>query len=185
MLATKRQTGLPFIDTALGWTVDTRGGGEIIWKNGGTGGYSSFIGYAPRRGVGIVALSNAQTPGGVDDLGLHLLDARYPLAIPAGSPREAAVDAKLLDRYVGHYEMSPSFILSVTREGAQLYVQATGQTRAAIYSKSDREFFYKIVDAQISFQVDDQDQVTALVLHQGGRDQSAKRIGEADAGQMP
>jgi len=185
MLATRRPTGQPFIDSALGWTVDTRGGGEIIWMNGGTGGYRSFVGYAPRSGVGIVVLSNAATDGGVDDLGLHLLDARYPLAIPAGSPREAAVDAKMLDNYVGYYEMAPNFILSVTREGAQLYVQATGQPRAAIYSKSDREFFYKLVDAQISFQVDDQGQLTGLVLHQNGHDLVAKRIDEADAAQKP
>jgi CubicO group peptidase (beta-lactamase class C family) len=104
MLAVRRPTGQPFVDTAMGWTIDTRGGNEIIWKNGGTGGYRTIIGYAPRSGVGIVALSNAETPAGVDDLGLHLLDARYPLEIPNGSPREATVDSKLLERYVGYYE---------------------------------------------------------------------------------
>jgi serine-type D-Ala-D-Ala carboxypeptidase/endopeptidase len=77
MLTVQRPTGQPFLESALGWTVDTRGGDEIIWKNGGTGGYRSFIGYAPRSSVGIVALSNAESETGVDDLGLHLLDARY------------------------------------------------------------------------------------------------------------
>jgi D-alanyl-D-alanine-carboxypeptidase/D-alanyl-D-alanine-endopeptidase len=184
MLAVRRPTGQPFIDTGLGWTVDRRGGGEIIWKNGGTGGYRTFIGYAPRSGVGIVALSNAETESGVDDLGLHLLDARYPLTIPAGSPREAAVDFKLLDRYVGYYELAPNFILSVTREGDQLYVQATGQTRAAVYGKSDREFFYKVVDAQITFEGDAQGKASGLVLHQNGRDQRAARIEESEAKEL-
>jgi D-alanyl-D-alanine-carboxypeptidase/D-alanyl-D-alanine-endopeptidase len=184
MLAVKRPTGQAFVDTALGWAIDTRGGNEIIWKNGGTGGYRTFIGYAPRSGVGIVALSNSETVAGVDDLGLHLLDARYPLEIPNGSPREATVDSKLLDRYVGHYKLTPTFIFSVTREGDQLYVQATGQPRAAVYGKSDREFFYKVVDAQISFQIDAQDQATGLVLHQNGRDQPAKRIDAAEARQL-
>jgi D-alanyl-D-alanine-carboxypeptidase/D-alanyl-D-alanine-endopeptidase len=184
MLSVRRPTGQPFIDAALGWAIDTRGGNEIIWKNGGTGGYRTFIGYAPRSGVGIVALSNAETNAGVDDLGLHLLDARYPLDIPDGSPREAAVGSSVLDGYVGHYELSPTFIFAVTREGDQLYVQATGQPRAAVYAKGDREFFYKVVDARISFQTDPEGRATELVLHQNGRDQSAKRISDADAKQL-
>jgi hypothetical protein len=121
---------------------------------------------------------------GVDDLGLHLLDARYPLEIPNGSPREATVDSKLLERYVGYYELAPTFILTVTRDGNQLYTQGTGQPRIANYGKSDREFFAKVVDAQITFQVDAQGQVTGLVLHQNGRDQSAKRIDAAEARQL-
>jgi serine-type D-Ala-D-Ala carboxypeptidase/endopeptidase len=181
MLTVQRPTGQPFIDNALGWEIDTRGGNEIIWKNGGTGGYRTFIGYAPRSGVGIVALSNASTGAGVDDVGLHLLDARYPLAVPEGSPRETHVDSKRLEGYVGHYELAPNAIFSITREGDQLYAQLTGQGRAAIYGKNDREFFYKIVDAQLIFQSDAAGNTTALVLHQGGRDQTAKRIDEQQA----
>jgi serine-type D-Ala-D-Ala carboxypeptidase/endopeptidase len=184
MLRVQRPTGQPFLESALGWTVDTRGGGKIIWKNGATGGYRSFIGYAPRSGVGIVALSNAETETGVDDLGLHLLDARYPLTIPAGSPREATVDPKLLDGYVGYYELAPTVTLSVTRDGAQLYVQATGQPRAAVYSRSDREFFFKVINARISFLPDPQGQITGLVLHQNNRDLPARRIDEGAAVQM-
>ncbi len=90
----------------------------------------------------------------------------------------------MLDGFVGHYELTQSFILSVTREGDQLFVQATGQPRFAVYSKSGKEFFYKVVDAQISFETDPQGQTTALVLHQNGRDQSAKRISDSEAKQL-
>jgi len=79
LLATRRPTGEPFIDIAMAWNVDTRGGNEIIWKNGAVGGYRAFIGYVARSRVGIVALSNATTELGVEDIGLHLLDARYPV----------------------------------------------------------------------------------------------------------
>jgi hypothetical protein len=181
MLSVSRPTGSPFIDNALGWEVDARGGGEIIWKNGGTGGYRTFIGYSPRSGIGIVALSNASTPSGVDDLGLHLLDARFPLEIPAGSPPETKVDAKRLDDFVGHYELSPTAILSITRDGDQLFAQMTGQPRVANYPKGDREFFSKVVDAQLSFQVDSEGKTIAVVLHQNGTDRTAKRIDAAEA----
>ena len=75
MLAVQRPTGGFFVDTALGWTVDARGGGEIIWKNGGTGGYRSFIGYSRKARAGVVVLANATS--GIDDIGLHLLDSRF------------------------------------------------------------------------------------------------------------
>jgi serine-type D-Ala-D-Ala carboxypeptidase/endopeptidase len=180
-LSITRPTGSPFMDTALGWVIDTRGGGQIIWKNGGTGGYRTFIGYSPQTRIGIVALSNASTNDGVDDIGLHLLDARYPLAVPEGSPSELSLDAKVLDGYVGNYELFANFILTVSRDRTQLFAQATGQPRFALYPKSSVEFFYKIVDAQITFETDSQGRATALVLHQGGRDQRAPRIDAAEA----
>jgi serine-type D-Ala-D-Ala carboxypeptidase/endopeptidase len=180
-LSISRSTGEPFVDTGLGWVIDTRGGAQIIWKNGGTGGYRTFIGYSPKTRVGIVALSNTSTNDGVDDIGLHLLDARFPLAVPEGSPSELSLDTKVLDSYVGNYELFANFILTVSRDGNQLFVQGTSQPRAAVYSKSNVEFFYKTVDAQITFETDAQGRAAALVLHQGGRDQHAKRISDAEA----
>ncbi len=184
LLSVKRPTGQAFMDTALGWVVDSRGGGEIIWKNGGTGGYRTFIGYSPRTGVGIVALSNASTAAGTDDIGLHLLDGRFPLEVPEGSPRESAVSGNVLEGYLGRYKLGPTSVVTITRDGDQLYAELTGQPRAAIYPKEERQFFYKIVDAQITFQVDAQGHATSLVLHQGGRDLTANRITDMEAKQL-
>jgi D-alanyl-D-alanine-carboxypeptidase/D-alanyl-D-alanine-endopeptidase len=74
MLATRRPTGQAGLGVALGWHIRTSGDKEIVWHNGGTGGYRSWIGYDPRARMGIVVLSNAMTPEGVDTIGLHLLD---------------------------------------------------------------------------------------------------------------
>jgi hypothetical protein len=71
--------------------------------------------------------------------------------------------------------------MTVTREGDQLFVQATGQPRAAVFPRSEREFFYKVIDARITFEVDKNGRTVALVLHQAGRDQRAVRIDEAEA----
>ena len=183
-LGISRPTGGAFIDSGLGWVIDTRGGGQIIWKNGGTGGYRTFIGYSPRTRIGIVALANTSTNEGTDDIGLHLLDARYPLSVPEGTPAEHTVDVQTLDTYVGYYEVSANFILTVTREDNQLFVRGTGQPKGAIYPKSAGEFFSKIVDAQFTFQTDAQGKVTALVLHQNGRDLHAPRIEATTARQL-
>jgi hypothetical protein len=84
------------------------------------------------------------------------------------------------DGYVGRYKLGQTSVVTITREGEQLYAELTGQPRAAIYAKGERDYFYKIVDAQISFQADAQGHIIALVLHQGGRDQTANRISDAD-----
>jgi D-alanyl-D-alanine-carboxypeptidase/D-alanyl-D-alanine-endopeptidase len=184
-LSVKRPTGAPFMETGMGWDIDTRGGTEIISKGGSTAGYNTFIGYSPKTRVGIVALANTSAGEGTTDIGQHLLDARYPLWIPESFPSsEPTLEANVLDGYIGHYEMTPTFVLAVTREGSQLYVQATNQPRAAVFPKSNTEFFYKVVDAQITFETDPQGHANTLILHQGGRDQKAKRIDDATARQL-
>lgn len=185
-LAIRRPTGAPFQETGLGWDVDTRGGSEIISKGGATAGYNSFIGYSPKTRVGVVVLANTSGGEGTGDLGEHLLDARYPLSVPESFPSttELTLEPKILDGYVGHYELTPTAVFSVTRDGGQLYVQLTDQPRAAVYPKTNTEFFYKIVDAQITFETDPQGHANTLILHQGGRDQRAKRIDDATAKQL-
>ncbi|MGH8427674.1 MAG: alpha/beta fold hydrolase, partial [Gammaproteobacteria bacterium] len=85
-------------------------------------------------------------------------------------PRSQALDA-----YVGSYQLAPGFILKIFLSGNQLYAQATGQGAAPIYESAQDQFFYKIVNAQISFTRNATAKVTGLVLHQNG-DHSAPRI---------
>jgi hypothetical protein len=53
--------------------------------------------------------------------------------------------------------------------------QLTGQPLFQFYPESETRFFYKVVDAQLTFQKDGNGKVTSLILHQGGRDQTAKK----------
>jgi hypothetical protein len=173
MLATQRPTGIPGLEIALGWHISTRNGHEIVWHNGGTGGYRTWIGFDPKSRTGIVVLSNTSTTAGVDDIGAHLLDPTVPLL---QAPKQRKVDPVILDRYIGRYALAPTFIITITREGDHLYAQATGQPRFEIFAKDDRNFFYKVVDAQLTFAVDANGRATSLVLHQNGADHSGKRV---------
>jgi len=97
MLQVRRRTGQSGLDVALGWHVFTTNGKEIIWHNGGTGGYRSFMGFDPKTRIGVVVLSNAETAAGVDDIGLHLLDASTLLLKPTKEHKEVTVDPKVLE----------------------------------------------------------------------------------------
>jgi serine-type D-Ala-D-Ala carboxypeptidase/endopeptidase len=165
-------------DIALGWMVMTRGDDELIWHGGGTGGYRSFVGYLRKARVGVVVLSNTATEIGGDDIGFHLLDKTLPLAPAPKERKETAVDPKLFDGYVGRYRLAPNFVLTVTREGNRLFAQATGQGKAEIFPEGERHYFYKIVDAQITFEPDERGRAARLILHQHGRDMPALRIEE-------
>ena len=158
-------------EIALGWHILKRAGGEIVWHNGQTGGYYSFAGFDAKTRTGVVVLSNASAD--IGDIGFHLLDADIPLR---KQRKEIAVDPKLLDGYVGRYQLAPNFILTVTREAGHLFVQATGQARFEVYAESERSYFYRIVDAQITFETGNQGQATMLILHQNGRDMPGKRM---------
>ena len=100
--------------------------GEIAWHDGGTGGFCSFVGYDPKERIGVVVLSNASTPTGVVDIGLHLLNPKAPLANPEPPKQhtEIPIDPKLLDNYTGRYQL-PDRILEITRDGDRLFAQVT------------------------------------------------------------
>jgi hypothetical protein len=115
----------------------------------------------------VVVLSNTFVDN--DDLGRHILESRYPVAT-MHEFKEIPVDAAVLERYVGEYEVSPAFKIAVTREGARLFVQATGQPRLEIFAQSETEFFLKAVEARIVFVKD------GLTLHQAGLDIKAKKV---------
>ncbi len=173
------------MEIGLGWLMRKKSGSEIIWHNGGTGGYRAFVGFDPKARVGVVALTNVSTPAGVDDLGFHLLDPESKL-LPPDSPllqrpwqdREIMLDPTVLDSYVGKYRLESVGTFTVTREKSQLYVQVADQPRLEMFAESQQEFFIKVEDAKITFESDGKGPATVLILHQGGQDFRATRIAD-------
>jgi len=161
------------MDIGLNWIVTTAVDGNVIWHNGGTGGYHAFVGFDPDRGVGAVVLTNSSHY--TDDIGLHLINPTIPLREPPAERTEVEVSADILETYVGDYQLAPNFILTITVENGTIWEQATGQKKFQIFPESETEFFYKVVDAQITFEVDEAGSVAGLVLHQGGANMPAPK----------
>lgn len=180
MLEVRRQA-IPELVAALGWQISTIGGRELVWQGGGTGGYTAFIGYDPSARRGVVVLSNALATNGIDDIGRHVLDPSLPLSRPASQRTEAVVDPAAFELYIGRYRVAPSVILSVTRQGGRLFAQATGQPRFPLFPESDRVFFLKAMDAQVSFETDGRSPATRAVWHQAGMHTPAQRMGPDEA----
>lgn len=178
----RRPTAVPDTQIAYAWHIQTKDGKSIIWHNGGTGGYRTYMGFDPKARVGVVVLANISRPEGEDDIGRHLLDASYPLRkvdAPA-EHQEITLDPKTFDRYAGKYQLGPNAIITMSRDGDKFYTQLTGQPKIEVFAETERKFFLKVVDAQLAFDVDAQGAATQVTLHQGGRDQIAKRMNDAD-----
>jgi CubicO group peptidase (beta-lactamase class C family) len=166
------QTLTPKLAVAFGWHVWSRHGPEIIWHNGGTGGYHSFCGFVPGKNLGVVVLANSSLD--IDDIGLHILEPQYKLK---KVKNQIEVSSDVLDKYVGWYGLSKYVHYHVTRDGNTLFAKLTGQGALPIYPKTETEFFYRAVDAQISFVVGRDGKVESLVLHQNGMNQTFKSLG--------
>lgn len=150
----------------LNWFTQYAGDDAIIWHNGGTAGFRTFIGFDPAKDVGVVVLANSGHAA--DDIGFHLINPGMPLSEPPVKRTEIEISSDILDRYVGEYALAPEFVITVTRDADSLFAQATQQGKFQVYPESETKFYYKIVDAQISFIEDESGEVVSLILHQNG-----------------
>jgi hypothetical protein len=57
-----------------------------------------------------------------------------------------------------------------------MFTQLTGQPKFEIFAESEKDFFLKVVDAQITFETGEGGRATNAILHQNGRDQGAARV---------
>jgi CubicO group peptidase (beta-lactamase class C family) len=63
-------------EMGIGWVRTQGEEGVAIWHNGGTGGYSSFLGFNPETQIGLVFLYNvSDAPGDLDQKAVEFLTA--------------------------------------------------------------------------------------------------------------
>ena len=162
------------LKVGFNWITTKPGEKEIIWHNGGTGGYRSFAGIEKESKKGVFVVTNGFDS--VDDIGFHILDSKVPLREAEESKPVKILDEKILETYVGEYQLAPTFSVIITREGKQLFGQATNQPRFELFAESEDEFFIKAVKASVTFTKDENGKIDGLVLHQGGSDIPGKKI---------
>ncbi len=109
--------------------------------------FIAFSGLATGTNEAIVKESNSQALKGVAD---------------------ARVDLAVYDSLVGRYDFGKLQVLRVTRDGNHLFAQFAGQI-CEIFPKSETEYFWKAMDAQVTFVKDSRGKVIRAVYHQGDR----------------
>lgn len=154
---------------ALGWHVT---GAGVVWHNGMTGGYASFVGFDPETGRGVVILGSAASPL-VTRLGIGAFD------VFAGGDldldlRLVELPAADLDRLVGAYRLGDGQQLRVERSGKGLAL-VLGDEEVRLFPRSATEFLIMELEASVTFVVED-DVVRGFVLNLPDGQVPAERV---------
>jgi CubicO group peptidase (beta-lactamase class C family) len=169
----KRHTMDDGLAMGLGWHIARDG--ITRWHNGMTGGYASWASVIPKLDIGVVVLSNTATMK-ITELGEQVTQVACGMDVkPPKRRTTVAVDEDTLKSYEGTYAITPDFALTVTVEDGKLMVQATNQEKFEVFAESPTEFFYKVVDAQLTFEPGKNGKAERVILHQNGLDQRAER----------
>lgn len=174
--ASKEKMYTPVLnDYAYGWSVKTEPK-KLYDHGGGINGFATMIGRFPDDDVVVVVLSNYEG-GAAQDIARKLGGRVFGVPIVAPEDRkEQPADTAHFANYLGEYELSPLLRNVITTEGGKLYSKLGGQPRVELYQEAKDKFFLKVVDAQVQFTRDGSGKVTALVIHQNGRDVVAPKV---------
>src|SRR5205085_9586407 len=128
--------------------------------------YACAMAYDPNSRVGVVVLTNEV--GDVGDVARHLLRPDFPLVKLANTKHtEIALDAKILDSYVGRYEAKDEGIFIIARENDFLTIESPadwGLPKLRIHPESQRDFFAAELSLRVTFKVDNNNLVTGLLI---------------------
>lgn len=66
--------------------------------------------------------------------------------------------------------------MTIIREGNRLFYLPAPEQKLELFAESDRDFFLKEADAQVTFEVTSAGLAGAAIWHQWGQDQRGERI---------
>ena len=166
-------------DYGLGVFIENRDGVRVVSHGGGIEGFNTYLAYAPERQIAVVVLSNVNGAA-PDTMGGQLMDTALGKPVVLASERKAVpITKEELAKFVGVYDLGPTFSLTIVISGDHLTGQGTGQPAIDMMYQGVKDghprFFIAQVGAEIEFVPDAEGAMTSLVLHQGGQNISAKK----------
>jgi serine-type D-Ala-D-Ala carboxypeptidase/endopeptidase len=167
----QREFGNETMAIGLSWIRTKTPTGNIIWHNGGTGGFRSYTGFDKENALGVVVLANSQENS--DNIGQAILSEQIE-SLVIGKKIEIVLTRDQLLAYVGDYQLAPDFILTISEENGELHAQATGQGKMPVFASAENKFFFKVVLASLTFNKNSKGEVESLILHQNGNHLAAK-----------
>jgi serine-type D-Ala-D-Ala carboxypeptidase/endopeptidase len=175
----QRQGHSKNVEIGLCWNNVDLYGTEIFWHGGGTYGFSSYIAIDPNAKKGAFLVTNSGTETGsvfLESVAFNFLQPKFAIKKPIPPKKPVTLSEEILDKYIGEYQIAPNFSLVITREGKQLFLQATGQSKLELFATKEDEFFLKAVEAELSFTKNADGRIAGATLRQGGQNIPAKKV---------
>ncbi len=161
------------MDYGYGWITSANRGLRVIGHSGGLNGFSSDLARFTNHNLTVVVLANAMpTPPGLNPAALAQEVGQLYLWADM-EPRkkfvaDSKVDPKGFDDYLGRYDYGGA-VCEITREGNRVFAQLTNQPKWEIFPSAKNEFFWKAVDAQLTFERNEKGEVVRGIHRQGGQ----------------
>jgi CubicO group peptidase (beta-lactamase class C family) len=165
-------------DYGLGSAVHGEGDDLKFGHGGSNEGFRcELITYADGRN-GAAVMTNADAGGIVVTETLNALAREYewPGYIQEETRIPVTVEPRLLERYVGEYELEPGFVVVVRRESEHLLMEIAGQPATPLYAASDATFFSYVMPGTIEFDRIESGQAGSMALRFGSQVMSASRV---------
>jgi CubicO group peptidase (beta-lactamase class C family) len=157
-------------ENGLGTFIKEIGGNTYFNHGGANEGFRSFYIANLEKGDGVIVMINSNNNAIIPELVNSVAtvynweDYYKPVIRPTVS-----VPVDVLERYVGVYEVTPGFSITIALNKYGLTAQATNQPAFKLFAEENNKFFLKVVDASLEFSKDHNGNVSKLVLKQNGQ----------------
>jgi D-alanyl-D-alanine-carboxypeptidase/D-alanyl-D-alanine-endopeptidase len=165
---------IPDTKAGLAWCITSTDVSSIIWHEGIIKNHYAFIGFDPQHNRGVVILAGSGIS--MTDIGLHLLDDRYPVSEINMNQRGVELDDSALNQFVGQYQVNPDYVIAILKENGHLFCQAPGMPKLEITPISTTVFLVKKIGIKLIFVKDREGQVTSMEVNQGNTKVMATKL---------
>jgi len=161
---------------ALGVFVEDYDGTKYFGHGAGNAGFTGGYYGSFEGGNGLVIMVNSDNGEIVQEL-INSISSVYGFKGLSKTRKVtlAEVSEQDLNSYLGNYQLTPELVLTVSREGKKVFVQATGQSRIEAFAESSNKFFFKAIQASMEFVKDQNGLIKEMIFIQG-RTLHAKRL---------
>jgi CubicO group peptidase (beta-lactamase class C family) len=161
-----------------GWVISVCYDHRMVWHDGSTLGYQSFMARFPDDNACIIILSNfIHAPISMiqRDLAAILFGKSY---VTPETPASIAIDTAIYNYYPGKYKLENDDIVTITKEDNRLFGEAlSAPMKFELFPVAPDRFTVKIREGVgFTFKKDSNNHYNAIVLHWGSTDISGIRI---------
>ncbi len=161
----------------LGVVLLTTDSTSYFSHSGGNEGFTSVYYGSLKGGNGVVVMVNSDNSNIISEIvnsvakvygfkGLYFSKVKNRITLPASA----------IQSFIGKYQLSKDFIITVTEESSQLYAQAPGQGKLLFIPASPSRFFTTGSPLEIEFKKDAAGKIIAMTIYNNGHLQEAKKI---------
>lgn len=171
----RRDIAGTMLSIGLGWHI--AGDRTTLFHTGQTGGYSSAVFVSPSMKKAVVVLANG-ADSSVDALAEKVLQTLAGMKVEPAKVRAtiSLTDAEV-NPLLGVYDSGLGFTITITRQGEAVLAQLTGQNALRVFPESGTKFFYREVEAELEFEVEQgAGSAKSVTLHQNGRHMRCARV---------